>query len=608
MWLGIKIFSRIILNLGFSFLFICVWISDSLPNIEKALSMKRRLYVKILDKNSNVIGRYGDTQDKIIQAQKLPKHVIFAIIDVEDKNFFNHYGVDVLGIFRSLFFNILAGKIVAGGSSITQQLARNILQNEEYVSVYDKTIVRKIKETVLAFKLERQYSKWEILTLYLNRVYFGSGTYGIEAAAKAYFNKSVVDLNLYEAAAIVGLLQAPSRYSGNVNYWKRRQINVLSAMLRNRHISKKQFDFGKTYNIDVRKNFINNAYFADWVFKTLPRNLANTDLEVKTTLDQEIQEKASNSLQKAFLEAGKEWNADQGSMVVIAKSGAVRALVGGLNYHFSKFNRVTSSRRSIGSFFKYYVYFEAIKRGLDPESMIDDSQVSYGAWNPSNYMHNSTTGTVPVRIAFAQSINASAVNLLQVCGIKNVISCAHLLGVTSKIKENPSITLGGVDISLLDLTSSLLVILNKGYNTKPYFIEEIRDAYTKQLIYKHDFVFKKVASERTIWYMWQLLKAVVSPYGTARSLQLEGKTVGGKTGTSNSYRDLLFIGVVPNDYVFGVWFGRDDFGPMNRVPGKFLPLLASKYFLLEMPNSAADLDLDRPLENNVLSFEDLLLQ
>jgi len=545
-------------------------------------------------------------QENIVKAENLPKHVIHALIDVEDKNFYNHYGVDVLAIVRSTLYNIVSNKIVTGGSTITQQLAKNILQNEEKVSVYDKTLMRKIKELLLALQLGRKYTKTQILTFYFNRIYFGSACYGIYSGAVTHFNKLPSQLNIYEAAALVGLIQAPSRFAGNQDSWKKRTRRVLRAMYKHKHITKQQLDDFETFNFEPRRNMANYGYFCDWVVTKIPPHLKNRDLVVRTTIDPTVQEHAMNALHKAHEEFGQQWNAEQGAMIVLDKNGAVRALVGGLNYQESQFNRTVSAQRSVGSFFKFYIYLEAIRRGLNPESAIEDKQLSFGAWTPSNYLHKSQ-GKIKIKDAYAQSVNSSAIMLLLACGLKKTIELVKSLGINQEIKENPSIALGGFNSSLLELSTTILPIINHGYKTSAYCIDEIRDAATDEVLYKHSTKFEKVLDARTVWYMWKLMQHAKT--GTARRLaKLPNKLiVGGKTGTSNDYRDLTFVGATP-DYVFGVWYGRDDYQPMTYVPGSNLAVLASYYFLEAMPDTQQDLDVEPGFQYNALTFEDLLLQ
>lgn len=601
----LKIAAEITLNFIFSIVCFIYLINQSLPSIDMVETMKRSAYIKIYDSKNNVIAKYGDLQESIVLTQDLPKHLIHGIIDIEDRKFYKHHGIDFLAIIRSFGNNLLSHRIVGGGSTITQQLAKNILQNEDKVSIWDKTILRKIKELFLAIKLERKYSKEEILTFYLNRIYFGCACYGIYSASVIHFQKTPNQLNIYESAALVGLIQAPSRFVGNQEFWRKRTHRVLKAMLKNKHITQEEYDNFSKFNFKIKKNLLNYGYFGDWVLSNIPMHLKNRDLIVKTTIDPTIQENTVFALNKAFNEDGSEWNAQQGAMIVLDKNGAVKGMLGGLNYGQSNFNRAVNAQRSVGSFFKYYIFLQAIKMGLNPESMIDDSKISLGAWNPSNYLHQAK-GKIKIKDAYAQSVNSSAVRLLLACGIKNTINLVQQLGINRKIKENPSIALGGFDASLLEIATTIIPIINSGYKTEPYGIEEIRDANTNQVIYRHQPKLEKVLDGRTIWYMWQLMQHV--KYGTASSFQqITNQIIGGKTGTSNDYKDLTFIGASP-EYIVATWFGRDDFKPMKLVAGKHLAVRATRYFFELMPANEKDIEAELGFQYNMLTFEDLLLK
>ena len=409
----------------------------------------------------------------------------------------------------------------------------------------------------------------------------------------------------------MGLIQAPSKFAGNKDFWSKRTKRVLKAMLKNKHITKEQFKTFEKFKFEPRRNMTNYGYFADWALTQIPAHLKHRDIIVKTTLDPMTQDHAINAVHKAFEEYGEQWNAQQGAMVVMDKHGAVRALVGGINYQESQFNRAVMAQRSVGSFFKFYIYLEAMKRGLNPESTVDDKKLTVGAWAPSNYLHKSR-GKIKIKDAYAQSVNSSAVMILLACGLKNTIALVQKLGIDRPIKENPSIALGGFNASLLELTTTVVPIINNGYKAKAYCIEEIRDASTDEIIYKNTLRFEKVLDSRTVWYMWNLMQYV--KFGTGRSFKtITNKLIGGKTGKSNDYRDLTFVGATP-DYTFAAWFGRDDYSPMKCVPGNSLAVLACRYFLEEMPaiknedDTPKDLEIEPGFQYNTGTFEDLLLQ
>ncbi len=598
-----KILFHYCLNMIFGFAFFAFLINETLPDIKSAQAMKRNPYVKIYDRKNNFLAQYGDIQECIISTKDLPTHLVHAILDVEDKSFFKHKGIDLLAIIRSFILNLLSNRIVGGGSTITQQLAKNILQNEEQIGIYDKTILRKIKELCLAIKLERTYTKPEILTFYLNRIYFGAACYGIYSASITYFSKRPQDLNLYESAALVGLVQAPSKFSKHANSWRKRTKHVLTRMYKNKHISKQALGEFEKFEIIPKRNFGIFMHFGDYIINKIPEQFRHRDLIIKTTLDTTTQHFAHEALTKAYEEYGQEWGANQGAMIVIDKNGQIKAMIGSLNYREHQFNIAVNAKRSLGSFFKYYIYLEAIRQFINPESFIDDHPVSIGAWQPSNYLHKSM-GKIKVKDAFAQSVNASAVILLYACGINKVINLVHSLGIKRYIKANPSIALGGMDASLLEATSTLIPIVSSGYKIDPYGIQEIHDANTNELLYKHEPHFEKVIDSRTVWYMWNILKYAVTN-GSSRKLNIPNMIVGAKTGTSNDYRDLVIGGATP-EYVFGAWFGHTAFKPLNRVPGQHLSALACRYFLEKMPPITKDIETDFNFAVNTKSFEDLM--
>lgn len=599
----------IFLEFIFNFCFLTtLFISNiilTLPDAKKAQEMRRTIFIKIYDRNNELIAKYGSLQENNIDIYDIPKHLTFAITSIEDKNFFKHKGIDFLAILRSAFINLRYMKGIAGGSSITQQLAKNILQNEEKITTKDRTIIRKIKELFLTFKIEKTYKKHQILAFYLNRVYFGSNCFGIYSASKEFFNKEPKDLNLYEAAALVGVLKAPSKITNNEDIWKKRAKKVLQCMLKNKYITQKELDEFENFHFKKaeynKQSFL--KYFADFVIANIPSEITS-DLIIKTTLDKKVQENCHIAVNSAFEEAGLDWNAQQGAMVVINKKGEVLAIIGGLNYNESEFNRATSAQRSTGSFFKFYIYLEAIKQGLDINSLVIDTPYEIGSWNPSNYLHK-TKKEVSVKYAFATSVNSVAIRLLLAVQPKNVINLLKELGIKSEIKPYLSMALGGFSGNLLELTNSLTCIINNGIQTEAFCITEIYDAKTNKLLYKNKPNSKKILEKKAVWYMWQLMKETTSFYGTGRRINTNKKTVGGKTGTSNDYKDLLFIGATP-EYTFGIWFGRDDFKKMNMVFGKNLAILATSKFLELMPECEKEIDTTIKIdEKNTKTIYDL---
>jgi penicillin-binding protein 1A len=600
-----KAFFELALTVLLIAIFCGFFLNEILPDIELAESIKRNFYVKLYDRKYRFIRKYGHWQEGNVDVRNLPKHVVYALLDCEDKNFFEHYGFDILAIIRSFILNIINRRIVAGGSSLTQQLAKSVLQYEEKFSIIDKTIWRKIQELMLAIKIERRYKKHEILTMYFNRVYFGGGCYGITAAAAYFFNKSPYALNLYETVALIVLLKAPSRIAKSTIEWRKRIERILKLMLKNGHITKKDYDGFKDFKLPEKFLCPQTAYFGDYVMSQIPFALRNRDLEVITTLDLDIHDKMKAAIDKVYGEWGAMWTADQCAGVVKDKVGGILAMIGGLDYAKSQFNCAAQANRSLGSFFKYYVYLYAMEHGLDPEAMIDSKPLVMGAYAPSNYLHEGTE-KMSVQDAFAGSINSSAIMLFMACGMKNIANFVSKKLGLCKPGLNPGIVIGGMNASVLQIATSLIPIINRGYSASNHCILEIRDAATQEILYKHSNKFKKVLTENGAYYMWQVM-CYAMKYGTSHIIgRLKNKIVGGKSGTSNDYRDLVFAGATP-DYVFAFWYGRNDCKPMTLAKGKQLSTWTAYHFLDSMPATKRDIDV-LPVRANKMTFEQFLIK
>ncbi len=597
-----SVFFNYFFNLALLLVLVFILVDYQLPKTDLVLRMKREPYIKFFDNKGVCFAESGNLQEKIIAYEDISNYLIYCVISAEDKSFFKHYGIDFFAIIRSFFLNLKKKKIVSGASSITQQLAKNILQNEDKTTTYNKNWIRKISEFLMAIKLERKYNKKQIITLYLNRVYFGASCFGIFSISKKLFNKDPKNLNLYESSAIAALLKSPSKFNAQHASWEKRTKKILSLMLKNNYINQKQFDGFKSFKFPDKKNLASLGYFIDYVISLIPYELKTQDLLVYTTLNLDLQKKAYDALQKAYDEAGKEWNADACAMVVISKEGEIVSMIGGLNYNKSQFNRSVQSNRSFGSFFKYYIYLEALNQGLDPNSFINDFPVKIGEWEPSNYLYKSQ-GKISVIDAFAVSVNSIAVMLLLACSLKKVINLARSLGLNAEISYNPSIALGGMNSSMLEMASTLIPLLNDGYKPETYCIKEIKTVNGK-ILHSHRNFYKKVLDSRTVWYMWKLLKACVE-YGTCKMIRNPNKIIGAKTGTSNDFKDIIFGGATP-DYAIAIWFGRDDFQKMNRVIGKNLSILSAKYFIENLPLNSSNLNISSIESSNILTYEDLL--
>ncbi|WP_342261878.1 transglycosylase domain-containing protein [Alphaproteobacteria bacterium endosymbiont of Tiliacea citrago] len=568
----------------------------NMQNIQnEATKILKSQYIEIYDNKGKLIDKIG-SEIIIIEIELIPINVIKALIAVEDKNFFQHKGVDYKSLFKNLYINILNKKVIAGGSTISQQLAKNILQNQSIFSTTDKTLLRKIKELILTYKIEKQYTKSQILYLYLNRVFFGKNCFGIEAASQMYFNKNTSSLNLYESALLIGLLQSPSKYSSDIEAWRTRARTVLKRMKNLNFITEEEEQNFEKFKIPkININETNIKFFINYVLQQIPKNCLDKDIKIKTTFDSELYKKANKSLKETQEELGEEWQSDEGSFILIAKDGAIKVLIGGLDYASSNFNIAVNSKRPSGSISKYYTYLTAIEMGLNPKSLIDDSPYSFGTWEPSNFLHK-TVGEVQVDVAFAQSINSVAVRIIEAIKPKKVIETIRKLEIIDPAVSTLSLTLGGFNTSLLNLTKSFLPIANKGCLSEIYCIEEIEDLETRELLYKHKKKYTKILDERTCYYMWEMMKRTVSQYGTGRKIKIKNGYFGGKSGTSNQNKDLYFV-LLNKNFCIGCWYGRKDFKAMTQNFNGHLCITAINKFLEQIEVSSEDLYFDITLED-----------
>lgn len=550
------------LDLFEALLALILCIRFSLPNLDTAAErILKASRIEYYDVQKKLIDATGDKL-KPIEIELVPQTVINALIATEDKNFFNHQGMDYKSLLKNLYLNLLNKNIIAGGSTISQQLAKNILQNEKLFKINDRSALRKIKEALLTFELEKKYDKNKILYLYLNRIFFGKNCYGIEAAAKHYFNKSATALNIYEAAMLIGLLQSPSKYSGNREAWKKRGQIVLYRMKRLNLITEEEEKGFENFKLENNeKEESNTKYFTNYVYQQIPEELKNRDLKVYTTMDLELYEAANKSLNETQEENGSDWNSDAGSIVILGKNGGIAVLIGGLNYSESNFNIATQGKRPTGSTAKYFVYLTAIEMGLNPQSEIDDRPYELGEWKPSNHLHYAQ-GKITIENAFAQSVNSAAIRIIDAVTPEKTVQTIKKLGIEDQIKANQALALGGLNASLLKMCQSFLPIINKGYMPKIHCILKITDTKTGEILYQQEEDYEKVIDQRTAYYMWQVMKKTFSKQGTARNVQTKKQIFGGKTGTSNESRDLYLI-LANADYVIGSWFGRRDYAPMK---------------------------------------------
>lgn len=538
----------------------------TMPNIEKAISQTRQPMTTILAENGNEINTYGNLYSDVVMLYDLPQHTIDAIVSTEDKRFYSHFGVDFIGLTRAIIANMTKKSYAQGGSTITQQVAKNLFLTP------NKTIKRKVQEVLLAFWLEYKFSKDQILTLYINRVYLGSGTYGIEAAARRYFQKPASNLNMKESAIIAAMLKAPSRYNpiANKSLALQRADIVLNTMFKNKFIDKNTLNIALKQNIGSGESYrVKNAmHFSDWVYKEINNSLGEReeDIVVYTTLNQNLQQKIQRIMEKKIAE-NKNKNITQGAVVILDKNGAIKAMFGGVNYNKSQFNRATQAMRQPGSVFKTFVYITALENGYKPYDKIEDKPVTIGNWTPTN-ISGKHYGSVTLDYALSQSFNLATVNLAQKLSYKKIIKTAHSMGITTPIKETPAIALGSAETNVIDMASSYATIANEGYYIKPYGISKI-ESRNKRKIYKHSSSKgKKVLKDTTVENITFMLENVINN-GTGKRAKID-HFAAGKTGTSQGYRDAWFVGFTQS-HTIAVWLGNDNNSPMKEVGGGTIP-------------------------------------
>jgi len=537
---------------------VLAYFSYTLPDVEQAAESGRRPGIFLNDVDGNPVLAKGDLYGDPVNAAELPDYVPRAVIAIEDRRFYDHSGIDLIGLARALWVNIVQRSVRQGGSTITQQLAKNVFLTPE------RSIERKIREALLAFWLEWRYDKDHIISLYLNRVYFGSGAYGIDAAARRFFSKPAAELGLWEAAVLAGLLKAPSRLSPVANpagAGERGRL-VLRAMADAGFISAEQAQKAAASTLRTSAEPDGRGYFADWVLGQVNRRMGmvDRDLRIATTFDPGLQRLAAETVDAAL--AGKA-NPSQAALVAMSPDGAVRAMVGGRDYGTSQFNRATQALRQPGSAFKLFVYMAALERGLHPDDMVTDARVDVGGWKPRNF-DGRFRGSVPMREAFAQSLNAAAVRLADRAGRARVAEAARRLGITSDLAPDLTIALGSSGVRLIELTSAYATFANGGAGVIPYGVREIEGIFRRAGTGAGEAVAPGVVAS-----MNDLLAAVVSQ-GTGKAARLADRRSAGKTGTSQSFRDALFVGFTGN-LVAGVWVGNDDGTPMDEVTGGGLP-------------------------------------
>ncbi len=541
-----------------------------LPDTADLAVPGREPTVTILANDGTVLARRGSGFARAVEIDELPPYLPQAFIAIEDRRFYDHAGVDPKGIARAMLANIAAMDVVQGGSTITQQLAKNLFLKPE------RTLKRKVQETMLALWLESEYDKDEILTLYLNRVYFGAGAYGIEAAAQRYFDKDAAELTVPEAAMMAGLVKAPSRLAptNNPDGAKARAAIVIAAMKRDGYLPDVEADAAEAFPAEVAARAeTDTGYAVDWVEEQLSAYVArpDRDITVETTLDPKLQIAAVGAVRSAIAAAAGQDNVEQGALVAMSPDGAVRALVGGRNYQESQYNRATTAKRQPGSAFKTFVYLTAMERGLTPVTTRLDAPVQVANYAPENYA-GSYEGNVTLMHALSKSINSVAVRLAHEVGAPSVARTARRMGIQSDLRTDLSLALGSSEVTLAELTGAYAPFANGGYGVFPHVITRVTmdtgDGGTEELYRREGDGPGRVVSRANVGRMNAMLAETIAS-GTGRRAQI-GRPAAGKTGTSQDNRDAWFVGYTA-DMVAGVWVGNDDARPMASVTGGKLP-------------------------------------
>jgi penicillin-binding protein 1A len=545
------------------------WVVSTLPPMQSLEVPKRPPKVEIVGLDGRTLATRGEMAGTDVSIKELPPYLPKAFVAIEDRRFYSHHGVDPVGLMRATVANILHRGVSQGGSTITQQLAKNLFLTQE------RTLWRKLQEVVFAVWLERKFSKSEILELYLNRVYFGAGAYGVEAAAQRYFGKSAKQVKIAEAAMLAGLVKSPSRLapSRNPNGAERRAQTVLAAMADQGFVTETMATAALAQPAYAVKpagaGSVN--YVADWIMDVLDDLVGRVeqDLVVETSIDPALQAVAEKALVDELAAKGAKFDVQQGALVAMTPDGAVRALIGGKNYAESQFNRAVAAKRQLGSSFKPFVYLTALEGGLTPDSVREDKPIQIKGWKPENYTHE-YFGPVTLTQALAMSLNTVSVRLTQEFGPTAVTRTAYRLGISSKLEPNASLALGTSEVSLIELVSAYAPFANGGDAVSAHVIERVRTAAGKPLYVRAQQNYGQVVEPRHVGMMNAMMRETLH-IGTAQKASLPGWQAAGKTGTSQDYRDAWFIGFTAH-LVTGVWLGNDDSSSTKKATGGGMPV------------------------------------
>ncbi len=590
----------------------------NLPPITKLENYQPTLTSQIMSQDKVVIKTFGAYKYKKVKIEDIPDDLKNAIVAIEDKNFYSHKGFDPVALFRSVIKNLKARKLVQGASTITQQLARILFLSTE------KTFDRKIKELIIAYRMEKSIPKDKILQMYLNNVYLGEGAYGISAAAAIYFDKKVQDLNLAECALIAGLPQAPSAYTPyrNMHLALKRRKMVLRRMLAEKFITQEQADQANAEEVKLdyknRPNSLNKApYFINYALKELNQNagikeeeLVQGGYKVYTTLNYKYQKNATETITKNINKWRFKEPWQQAALVTFdVITGKIVAYIGGKDYSISQFDRVTQAIRPPGSSFKLFVYATALENGATPQSIYSDAPIRIAKWKPHNY-GDRYRGDLPLYKALAYSSNVIAARLITQYGISRTIRTTRKLGITTPLQKDPTIALGSNGVNLFELTSAYSVFANGGIKVQPYAVERVETSEGK-IIYQAETKFKRVFSPKVVASMVDMLTQVIK-IGTGRAANF-GRPAAGKTGTTDSYRDAWFMGFTP-EYATGVWIGNDNNTPTKKITGGGLPAIIWREYMKKITKDRPFVDFIYPeiiidptlKQNEKVNFEALI--
>ena len=597
-WEGVTVFSRKFRVRGFNrflfevmgegltlglagFVLLLALAQPAMKVTAKGLPQETDYSVQFLDRHGDEIGRRGVLRAAAVPIDEMPDSFIKAVLATEDRRFFEHWGIDFFGLARAMSENARAGGVVQGGSTLTQQLAKNLFLSNE------RTIDRKIKEAFISLWLESNLTKREILAMYLDRAYMGGGTFGAAAAAEFYFDKNIRDVSMAESAMLAGLFKAPARYAPHINLpaARARANEVLTNMVQANFVTEGQVVASRrqpAVAVD-RSSTQSPDYFLDFAFEEVQRLAREAGLKqrsflARTTIDMRLQQLADESVEYHLRQFGTNYDVEQGAMVVIGEDGGVRAIVGGRDYGVSQFNRATNALRQPGSSFKVFVYAAAMQAGMTPSDTIVDSPITIGRWSPQNY-GRSFSGRVTLANALARSLNVPAVKLSQKVGMDNVTALASEMGVESPLRGDKTMALGTSEVTVLDQATAYGVFVNGGMDSHRHAIMQLMDA-SGQTIWdaRRDMPpRKRILTEDATKSMNEMLVAV-SERGTARRSQLSMTRVAGKTGTTQSYRDGWFVGYTGN-FTAAVWYGNDSFRPTRNLTGGSLPAMTWQRFM-----------------------------